>query len=73
MDDTEILADDIAKSNAILEYCKTERTRKEIAEHLGYKTVKSAKKYIDALVENGLLGMTVPDKPSRPLQKYYSK
>ena len=73
MDDTEILADDIAKSNAILEYCKTERTRKEIAEHLGYKTVKSAKKYIDALVENGLLGMTVPDKPSSPLQKYYSK
>lgn len=73
MDDAEILADDIAKSNAILEYCKTERTRKEIAEHIGYKTVKSAKKYIDALVENGLLGMTVPDKPSSPLQKYYSK
>lgn len=42
----------------------------EISRYLGYKERKTVRKYIDPLLEQGRIAMTVPDKPNSPNQKY---
>jgi ATP-dependent DNA helicase RecG len=57
----------------VVEFCKIPRTRHEIAEFLGIKTVFYASStYILPLVAQGKLKMTIPDKPKSKNQKYYS-
>ncbi len=58
---------------ALLEYCRTPRTREEIADYLGIATIPHAiKRYVMPLVEKGLIHLTLPDKPRSSKQKYYS-
>lgn len=58
----------------ILELCKTEKSLKEIAQHFGYKDVyKFKNNYINSLLEQNKLQMTIPDKPKSRNQKYVSK
>ena len=58
----------------ILELCKTEKSLKEIAQHFGYKDVyKFKNNYINSLLEQNKLQMTIPDKPKSKNQKYVSK
>ncbi len=56
--------------NKIIKYCALPRSKKEISEFLGYKSVKSILKYIYPLLETGKLVMTIPDKPNSKNQKY---
>lgn len=58
---------------ALLEFCRTPRTRQEIADYLKITTVSHAiKHHINPLVEKGLILLTIPDKPRSSKQKYYS-
>ena len=58
----------------ILELCKTAKSLKEIAQHFGYKDVyKFKNNYINSLLEQNKLQMTIPDKPKSRNQKYVSK
>lgn len=58
----------------ILELCKTAKSLKEIAQHFGYKDVyKFKNNYINPLLEQNKLQMTIPDKPKSRNQKYVSK
>jgi len=55
----------------ILEYCKEARNLKSIAEYLGYGDIyKFKKNYVNELIENNNLKLTIPDKPNSRLQKY---
>lgn len=55
----------------ILELCKTEKSLKEIIEYFGYKDVyKFKNNYINKLLEENKLSMTIPDKPNSRNQKY---
>ena len=55
----------------ILELCKTEKSLKEIAQHFGYKDVyKFKNNYINPLLEQNKIQMTIPDKPKSRNQKY---
>ena len=54
----------------ILEFCVTPKTVLEIADMLGLKEKKSARRHIKPLVEQGRLAMTIPDKPNSKNQKY---
>ena len=59
------------KTAALLQFCRTPRTRKEIADFLGIGTVYHAnKRYIQPLVEKGRLKLSIPDKPSSRKQTY---
>jgi ATP-dependent DNA helicase RecG len=43
----------------------------EIMEHIGHKHRYNVKhRYIDPLIESGVLIMTIPDKPNSRNQKY---
>lgn len=57
-------------SKYILEYCVKPRNILEIAEMLGLKEKKSARRHIRPLVEQGRLAMTIPNKPNSKNQKY---
>lgn len=59
------------KTASLLQFCRTPRTRKEIADFLGIGTVYHAnKRYIQPLVEQGKLKLGIPDKPSSRKQTY---
>ena len=66
-------ADIPAADGGLLAFCATPRTRQEIADFLGIKTVSYAiRHYVAPLIEAGSLKMTLPDRPGSPRQKYYS-
>ena len=54
----------------LLSFCMQARNMMEIAEHLGYKDRKTVRKYLNPLIAQGRIAMTVPDKPNSRNQKY---
>lgn len=61
------------KAETLLEFCRVPRTRKEIADFYGMKTVFYVMKhYVEPLLEAGQLAPTMPDKPSSRKQQYYT-
>lgn len=61
-------------TRGILAFCKTPRTRQEIAEYLQMKTIHYVMShYINPLLQEGKLEMTMPEKPKSRKQKYYSR
>lgn len=57
-----------------LEYCKLPRTRMEMQEFCGLVARRSfTERYLNPLLEKGLLKMTIPSKPKSKNQRYYSE
>jgi ATP-dependent DNA helicase RecG len=62
------------KIDSLLEYCIEPRSRVEIQEFMGLKDREYFRSEIlNPLIREGRLFPTIPDKPSSPNQKYYSK
>ena len=67
----EVQGDDMVRD--IINYCITPRSREELAEKFGFEAPSYfIKTYITPLIENGIIKMTLPDKPKSKFQKYYS-
>ena len=59
--------------SAIIAYCKEPKTSKEIIMHFGFANRLYFKRhYLDEMLEQGQLKMTIPEKPTSKNQKYYS-
>ena len=59
--------------NLIL-FCKTPRTRREICDYLGLSsTTYAIQRYIMPLVEQGILQLSIPEKPSSQKQLFFTK
>ncbi len=57
----------------ILNYCITPRTREELAHKFGFETVSYfITRYINPLIDEGKIKMTLPDTPKSKYQKYSS-
>ena len=55
----------------LLQFCTVPRTRQEIAAFLGIRSVPYAiKAHITPLVEQGLITLSLPEKPKSPKQRY---
>ena len=55
----------------ILVYCTDEpKSVLQIGDMLGYKDKKTVRKYLNPLLDRGLLARTVPDKPNSRNQRY---
>ncbi len=62
-----------AEDDTLLTFCRTPRSRQEIADYLGIKaTPYMRNKYVLPLIQQGLLRMTIPDKPKSRNQRYYA-
>ena len=62
------------ESNELVMFCKTPRSRKEICDFLGLNSVTYAiQTHIMPLVEQGIIKMSIPDKPKSPKQLFYSE
>lgn len=60
-------------AEALLAFCKTPRSRKEIADFLKLKTTTYAmQRYVTPLLKSGKLKMTDPKHPGSRTQKYYT-
>lgn len=60
-------------ADTLLDFCKTPRSRKEIADFLKLKTTTYAmQRYVTPLLESGKLKMTNPEHPGSRTQKYYA-
>ena len=61
-------------SNELVLFCKTPRTRKEISDFLGLNSVTYAiQAHVMPLVEQGMIKMSIPDKPRSTKQLFYSE
>lgn len=55
----------------ILKFCEVERSKREICEHLNFKNLTYfTRTYLNPLLEDGRLSMTIPEKPNSRKQKY---
>ena len=55
----------------ILETCRTPKSRREIFDVLGViYHMKNYKAFIEPLVNNGFIELTIPEKPKSPNQKF---
>ncbi len=57
------------KEADLLAFCKTPRSRKELAELLNISQYYMIKKYIEPLIAKGKLAYTIPDKPKSKSQR----
>lgn len=63
----------VSEAKTLLEFCRIPRTRREIADFYGMKTVFYVMKhYVEPLLESNQLALTMPDKPSSRNQRYYT-
>lgn len=59
------------KEEDIRNFCSVPRTAQEIMNRLGISNqFKNRQKYINSLIEIGVLERTIPEKPNDPNQKY---
>ena len=66
--------DGASVENIIKAFCKSPKSREEIAEHLNMESVYYfASKYLKPMVDAGVLTLTIPEKPKSKFQKYYVK
>ena len=64
---------DIDMEQEILNYCVTPRSREQLAERFGFEPpTYFIKTYINPLLEEGKIKMTLPNKSKSKFQKYYS-
>ena len=57
----------------IRDFCKTPKSKDEIAKHLGIETpYYVVKRYLMPMIRRNTLAMTVPEKPKSKFQKYYT-
>lgn len=60
------------KRKALIEYCSEYRTRSEIAQFLGVQQPYAIREYVVPLVNEGVMEMEIPEKPSSSKQRYRS-
>lgn len=62
------------EEDKVLYFCKEPRTRQEIADMLGIRSVQYAiKRYVEPLIEAGRIELTIPEKPRSRNQQYRTK
>ena len=68
---TEVNTEVTTEVKKLIQVCKGEQTRNQLQQLLGLKESEHFRKaYIKPAIEQGLLEMTIPDKPNSSKQKY---
>lgn len=66
-----VLDENVQLTDQILNFCRTPKTREEMAKAFKFSAISyMMSKYVQPLIEQGSLKMTMPDKPKSKNQKY---
>lgn len=65
-----VATQDSTQKEKILSFCREPKSISEILKMLGYTDKRTVRKYLNPLIEQGRVAMTVPDKPNSKNQKY---
>ena len=65
-----VATQDSTQEEKILSFCRELKSISEILKMLGYTDKRTVRKYLNPLIEQGRVAMTVPDKPNSKNQKY---
>ncbi len=61
----------VEDEKGLIAFCRVPRTRDEVIKFLGVPSAQYAlRRYLDPLIKDGLILMTMPDKPRSPKQAY---
>lgn len=64
----------VKNASKFVEFCSIPRSRQEMKDFFGPKDKKNfVKNYINPMIEQGMIEMTNPDKPTSKFQKYVTK
>ena len=67
-------APQVKNASKLVEFCSIPRSRQEMMDFVGLKDKKNfVKNYINPMIEQGMIEMTNPDKPTSKFQKYVAK
>lgn len=66
----ETMSSSTSVATDIVEFCSVPRSRVELQKFTGYTWYYTSKKFVQPLLEKGVLKMTMPDKPKSSKQKY---
>lgn len=61
------------RDKKLLAYCATPRSREEIITFMGYSQYYTMSQIVQPLIEQGMLKMSLPEKPKSPKQRYFSE
>ncbi len=62
---------DVADEKGLLSFCREPRSREEIIQYLAIASGQYAlRRYLDPLIQAGLIRLTIPEKPRSPQQRY---
>ena len=64
--------DDRIKEEAVMTYCQIPRSREEISRLVGLTQYYTMKQIVNPLLDQGMLRMTIPEKPKSKLQRFVS-
>ena len=70
MTNAPVATQDSTQEEKILSFCREPKSISEILKMLGYTDKRTVRKYLNPLIEQGRVAMTVPDKPNSKNQKY---
>ena len=74
MQDSDQATDQAENQKLVLLFCAEPKSSKEIQTHLGMKHRHYFRENVlNPLIEEGLLQLTIPDKPKSPKQRYFAK
>jgi ATP-dependent DNA helicase RecG len=62
--------EDKGREEAVLAFCQSPRSRDEISRFTGFSQYYTMSRIIKPMVDQGLLRMTIPDKPKSKHQKF---
>lgn len=72
--DTALSELQVKDEHGLVSFCRTPRSRQELADYLGISSVSYAvQTYVQPLVASGQIKLTQPAKPRSPKQRYYSE
>ncbi len=68
------MMEEIGLEDRIIAFCRTPKSREEIAEELGFTAISyMMSKYVSPLLTAGKLKITIPDRPKSKNQRYFAR
>ena len=60
------------QQKSLIDFCKTPRSRAQVIDHIGLSHSYAVTKVLQPLIDQALVKLTIPDRPSSSKQRFYT-